>query len=241
MKIKNIAMTLGLALALGLGVGAGLSAGKDEVKEASAWNSGTTYYCLTGKFDGVAHWDNYVDAPSDGNNAGVLLNQSLKAGDTFKFKQKDNWDNPLDFGNFYSSAGAYQAFYWENGSSNVYCGATGVYNFYIWQEEGGAMKVSAEFADSNTATYSYVMTLNSNFICSYMYSGSQKQREWASAPAVDGHEYGIKFRYSNYDYYGLYRLDDRIINGWTNIILKNDTQQSSDISRTSGNKQELYL
>lgn len=242
MKFKHLLAGLVTTLSLGTafaGVSIGIQTNKD-IKVANAYDKDTTYYYLTGKFGGIDHWTDYIAAPSDGNNAAVLLNQSLTAGDTFKFKQSGSWNNALTFDSFYSSAGAYYAFYWNNGDDNVRCGATGVYNFYIWSDSG-TLKISAEFADSNTATYSYVLTSDSGYTNSYMYSGSNKIRDWGDSPSVNGQAYDVKLSYSSFDYYGLYRLDDRILNGWTNIILKNSSGQSTDISRTSGNKQEVYL
>lgn len=232
-------IALGASMLLGVGVTVH-AINNDTIQQANAYDSGTVYYYLTGSFDGASHWNNYKAAPSDGNNAGVLLNQSLKAGDLFKFKTPNTWDDALTFGSFYTGAGAYLAFYWNYGDDNVRCGATGTYNFYIWNDNG-TMKVSAEFADSNTATYSYFLTSNSGYTNTYMYTGSNKIRDWADSPAVNGQAHDIKLTYSNYDYYGLYRVDDRILNGWSTVILKNSTEQSADISRTSGNKQELYM
>ena len=244
MKTKNLFITLGLALTVGAGVVAGVALSRGEAVKVGAYDDGTTYYYLTGKFDGTEHWTDYIAAPSDGTNAGVLLNQQLKAGDTFKFKLKNSWDNALGFAEFNSGAGAYNAFCYQNGDSNAYCGVTGTYNFYIYNDNGN-MKVSAEFADSNTATYSYVLTSDSELGYTYLYKGSQELRSWGSSPAVNGQAWNIKFTYSAYDYYGLYRIDDRILAGWTTLIMKSSgssgTKQSADITRTAGNKQELYL
>ena len=86
MKVKNLFITFGLSLALG--VVAAVGAGQKAPQKVEAYDKDTVYYCLTGVFNGVEHWTDYIDAPSDGKNAAVLLNQSLTAGDTFKFKVK---------------------------------------------------------------------------------------------------------------------------------------------------------
>lgn len=240
MKVKNLFITFGLSLALG--VVAAVGAGQKAPQKVEAYDKDTVYYCLTGVFNGVEHWTDYIDAPSDGKNAAVLLNQSLTAGDTFKFKVKGSWDDALTFGSFNSSAGAYNAFCWNNGDDNTYCSTTGTYNFYVY-EEGGVMKVSAEFADSNTASYSYVLSSNSTLGYAYMWTGEQKLRDWGSSPVVNGQAYDIKFTNNAYDYYGLYRIDDRILSGWSNLIIKNSdgSQKTADIGRTAGNKEELYM
>ncbi len=241
MKKRNLFLTLGLALTLGAGV-AGFAMNHVEARKVDAYDKDTVYYCLTGVFGGEAHWTDYIDAPSDGTNAGVLLNQSLTAGDTFKFKVKGSWENALTFGSFNSGAGAYNAFCWNKGDDNTYCAVTGAYNFYIYNDSG-TMKVSAEFADSNTATYSYVLTSDSTLGYTHLYNDTLSLRDWASAPAVNGQAYDIKFTYSAFDYYGLYRIDDRILAGWDSLIMKNSAgnKQSADISRTVGHKQELYM
>ena len=235
-------MTLGLALTLGFGAAAGLMSSR-QVQKASAgtYVDGTTYYYLTGKFGGVEHWTDYIAAPSNGSDAGVLLNQALTAGDTFKFKAPETWTGALTFGSFNTAAGAYNAFSYNKGDDNTRCAVTGVYNFYIYEDEG--MKVSVEFADSNTASYSYVLTSDSELDHTHLYNDTLSLREWASAPSVSGQAYDIKATVSEYDYYGLYRIDDRILSGWDHLIMKNTAgnKQAETIERTVGNKQELYV
>lgn len=242
MKFKHAIIAFAFAFVGGLGtIGALNISKKVEVKGANAYDEGTTYYCLTGKFGGVEHWTDYVNAPSDGKNAGVLLNYTLAKGDTFKFKVKGSWENALTFGVFNSSSGAYNAFRYEKDKDNTYCAVSGSYNFYIYNDSG--MKVSVEFADSNTATYSYVLTSDSELGYTHLYNDTFSLRDWGSAPAVSGQGYDIKFTYSAFDYYGLYRIDDRILSGWDHLIMKNSSgsKQATTITRTVGNKQELYL
>ena len=236
-------LLLGLAsLALVAGSAAAFALSSNAAREVSAYDKDTVYYYLTGNFGGVDHWTDYIAAPSDGSNVGVLKKQELAAGDTFKFKKPTTWDDALDFGDVFASSGASQAFYWKNGGTDIYCGASGLYDFYIW-DDGGTIRISVEFSDTNTATYSYVLALDSEVDHVYSWNGGQKQREWASAPAVNGQAYDIKFNYAEYDYYGLYRIDDRILNGWPNFLLKKEdgSKQTGDIARTAGNTQEAYI
>ena len=77
----------------------------------------------------------------------------------------------------------------------------------------------------------------------HLYNATLSLRDWSAAPAVNGQAYDIKFTNNAFDYYGLYRIDDRILAGWSTLIMKNSAgnQQSADINRTAGNKQELYM
>lgn len=165
--LKTILTTTALAMVLGAGVAVGAHQ-EAKVEKAEATVTQDSDFYFVGSTTGWANGTRlYKD--SDNDNKGQLLNVSMTAGDTFKFKKETTWDGALGWDALNGGGGtAKPAFKAAAKDGNIEVNVTGTYNFYInnssniYVELANATNIYVQVQDwANTYVYAFDETTKS--------------------------------------------------------------------------------
>ncbi len=227
MKLKTRLFAVLASAALVGGATAGILASKNALEAFAADGD----YKIAGSF---TNWETDPANMTDAGGGIFTYTRTFARGD--EFKVIDTAATPNWYGGKGDIGGTGASFFSTSDGNNVYCKISGNYTIQF-DSSDQTFDIVDNTAES---TYSYVLTTFSDYTCAHLYNEGGSYSAWASTPAVadvgGGVAYNLKLTYNEKDFYGIYRISDRYLADFDNLILKKD----GDVSGTYSNQSDTF-
>ena len=231
---------------------AGVSVGVSSMRHAMETQAGAddSAYKVVGIVNGGdAKWNAsepaYGKMGSDQTYDAIWTGASLKAGDKFKFAKVNSGGTDTDWStqkNATNITGGTAQYYIDtDGDNNLNILSDGIYDFKI-----SGNNITVDFNSSSpAATYSYVVSYDSNYARANAWT---PDTIWAvnqpgfaniNSGSFGGYHVTRTYDASSYNFWGIYKIDDRYLGCHQNFSLAHDSTYSTTM--TISGTQKVYF